>query len=180
MKGVVFTEFINMVEEKFGYDTVDELLMQDGLSDGGAYTAVGTYPHSEMVQLVMGLHQKTGLELPVLLKTFGKHLFDVFAQSYGMFFEHARTAFEFLNSIENYIHIEVQKLYPDAELPHFENIMIDENTLQMDYFSDRSMADLAEGLIESTFEHFQEKASIEKSVVEPNGKHVRFLLRIRE
>lgn len=178
MKGVVFTEFINMVEEKFGYDIVDELLMQDGLTDDGAYTAVGTYPHTEMVQLVMGLHQKTEVEVPLLLKTFGKHLFGVFSKSYGVFFEHAKNAFDFLNSIENYIHVEVQKLYPDAELPRFENTMIDNKTLQMDYYSDRSMADLAEGLIESTFEHYQEDAHIDKTIVEPNGKHVRFVLKI--
>lgn len=29
-------------------------------------------------------------------------------------------AFQFLKNIENYIHVEVRKLYPDAELPTFE------------------------------------------------------------
>lgn len=177
MKGVVFTEFIDMVEEKFGYETVDVLLRQEGLSSNGAYTAVGTYPHSELVKLVMALHEKTGIPVPALLKAFGNYLFQTFRKGYGAFFENANNAFNFLESIENYIHVEVLKLYPDAELPRFESKRIEGNTLQLDYFSDRRMADFAEGLIESTFEHFEEKVHIQKSNQDERGAHVRFLLK---
>jgi hypothetical protein len=55
MKGLVFREFIDLVETKFGDDIVDEIIEAADLPSGGAYPAVGTYPHSEMVSLVVEL-----------------------------------------------------------------------------------------------------------------------------
>ncbi len=47
MKGVVFRAFVDLVEERYGEEVVDRLLSHPGLSTGGAYTAVGTYDHTE-------------------------------------------------------------------------------------------------------------------------------------
>lgn len=55
MKGMVCTEFIEMAEEKFGFDAVESMLAGSNLTDGGAYTAVGTYDHGEMIQMVVRL-----------------------------------------------------------------------------------------------------------------------------
>ncbi len=45
MKGVVFTEFIEMVEDQFSADMVDDIIDDAQPPSGGAYTAVGTYDH---------------------------------------------------------------------------------------------------------------------------------------
>nr|WP_317171239.1 hypothetical protein [Spirosoma utsteinense] len=37
-----------MVEQKFGYELVDSLLLTADLPSGGAYTSAGTYPPHEM------------------------------------------------------------------------------------------------------------------------------------
>lgn len=177
MKGVVFTEFLDMVEDKFGYQLVDTIIEEANLPSGGAYTSVGTYPHQEMVALVMGLHKHTQVPVSDLLKTYGKHLFGIFSKSYGHFFQDVQSAFAMLESIENYIHVEVKKLYPDAELPSFKTKRLEKNLLEMIYYSDRKMADLAEGLIESTFEHFNETVIIQKEILENDGQVVRFLLK---
>ena len=113
MKGIVFTEFIELVEEKFGYAMVDDIIEASDLPSGGAYTAVGTYSHSEMVKLVAQLSQRTDISVDDLLKIYGKHLLSVFLRSYPQFFENVNSAFTFLQKIDNYIHLEVQKLYPD-------------------------------------------------------------------
>ena len=52
MKGVVFTEFLEMVEDQFGYETVDAIIVNSKVPSEGAYTAVGTYPSSEIFSLV--------------------------------------------------------------------------------------------------------------------------------
>jgi len=59
MKGIVFTEFLQLVEEKFGYEMVDKLLVAANLEHGGAYTAVGTYGHQELITLVSKLSDET-------------------------------------------------------------------------------------------------------------------------
>lgn len=96
MKGIVFSESLELVEEKFGLETVDHLIESTELASGGAYTAVGTYPHSEMVALVVALSQKSGIPVPDLLKVFGHHLFNTFNKNYSVFFEGVEHPYDLL------------------------------------------------------------------------------------
>jgi len=59
------------------------------------------------------------------------------------------------------VHIEVLKLYPDAELPSFTIDHVDDKTLIMLYKSSRPFAMLAQGLIKGAAEYFNEKILIE-------------------
>ncbi len=52
MKGLVFTEFLEMVESKFGYEVLDRLTSLPSLKGHGAYTSVGNYPHGEMLKML--------------------------------------------------------------------------------------------------------------------------------
>jgi Haem-NO-binding len=176
MKGIVFTEFIDMVESKFGFDMMDDIIESSNLPSGGIYTAVGTYDHTEMVQLVVGLSKRTEIPIDQLLKAYGKHLFGVFIKSYPHFFENTNNVFDFFEQIDRYIHVEVQKLYPDAELPKFDTNRVGDNTLEMLYQSDRKMADLADGLIEAAIEHYQESATVDMHNVNEDGSSVKFII----
>ena len=176
MKGLIFTEFLEMVEDGMGYDTVDQLITESNLPSGGAYTAIGTYDHSEMVTLVMGLSKKTSIPVPDVLHAFGQYLFGTFQKSYSTFLDAAPDAFTFLESIEKYIHVEVRKLYPDAELPRFHTSRKKEKLLEMTYYSDRRMSDFALGLIEKTFEYYKEKATIHRHYVKKDGSEVLFTI----
>lgn len=176
MKGVIFTEFLEMVEQKFDYEMVDKLLTNTDLPSGGTYTAIGTYSHTEMVSLVVKLSQETSVPIPNLLRVFGAYLFKTFSKTYAHFIKDAPDAFTFLKSIHNYIHVEVKKLYPDAELPHFYIEHPEPNTLIMDYQSVRKMSDLAYGLIEACLEYFDENASISQEAINDEGTLVRFVI----
>jgi len=120
MKGIVFTEFLEMVEQRFSPDVADAIVDASGVPSGGSYTAVGTYDHGELIALVAALSRATGLAIPVLVREFGRHLFRRFVELYPRFFSGVGSAFDFLMGIEMHIHTEVKKLYPDAELPSFE------------------------------------------------------------
>lgn len=175
MKGIVFTEFFEMVEQTFGYDMVDTLIETTELESGGVYTSVGTYNHSEIVNLVVNLSKQTKTEIEVLLHAFGRYLFDTFLKSYPMFFEKASNSFEFLASIDNYIHVEVQKLYPDATLPRFSTDIVD-GKMEMIYKSERSMSALAQGLMEKTLEHYGEDLEISRELISEDGSEVKFVI----
>mmetsp|Transcript_28494 Transcript_28494/g.43815 ORF Transcript_28494/g.43815 Transcript_28494/m.43815 type:complete len:180 (-) Transcript_28494:1104-1643(-) len=174
MKGLVFTEFLEMVEDKFRFEVADKIIESSDLPSGGVYTAVGTYEHSEMVQLVTHLSSESGLTVPQLLKAYGNHLFTRFAAGYEVFFKDVSDGFVFLEQIDGYIHVEVRKLYPDAELPSFETKRISDNQLEMIYTSERRMGDFAEGLIEGCATHFNEDYDIQSEKVEESGKVIRF------
>ena len=51
MKGIVFTEFLEMVEAQYSPAFLEDLIDEVQLSSGGAYTSVGTYPHRKLVSL---------------------------------------------------------------------------------------------------------------------------------
>lgn len=176
MKGIVFTEFLEMVETEFGMDMVNGLLESTQLESGGVYSAVGTYHHKEMVSLVVELSNRSGMGLPDLLKAFGKYLFNTFKTSYASMFESSTDGFDFLERVDQEIHVEVLKLYPDAELPSFRTERLSDKVLQMDYRSDRSMGAVAHGLIEACGEHYNEGFDIEMEPQTEDGKYVRFLI----
>jgi hypothetical protein len=177
MKGMIFTEFLNMVEETFSLNMVDQIIESSALPSGGAYTAVGTYPHSEIVQLVVNLSRETAIPVPTLLHSFGKRLFQSFSVRYAHFLNHTPSAFAFLEKLESYVHAEVKKLYPEAELPKFECEKLSGGRMSMIYRSHRSMADVAHGLMEGCFDHFHENVAIEREdLSEGNGSIVRFIL----
>jgi hypothetical protein len=171
MKGMVFTEFLDMVEAKFSVDMVDDILDEANPASGGAYTAVGTYDHQELVDMVVALSNKTGIEIPTLVQVFGEHVFGVFAANYPSFFENVNCALTFLHGIEDIIHAEVIKLYPDAQLPKFD-CYYEGETLIMDYSSPRHFADLAEGLIRGCGAHFGETLLVER--IDLSAEQARF------
>lgn len=154
MKGVVFTEFLEMVEEEFSADLADTILESSDLASGGTYTTLGTYDYGEMVQLVSRLADETGISVSKLLLAFGEHLFGQFAKGHPHFFANNSSAFDFLLKVEDYIHVEVRKLYSDAELPSFEYDTSVPGRLLMTYRSSRPFGDLAEGLIRGCIKHF--------------------------
>lgn len=175
MKGIVFTEFFEMVEEKFGYEMVDTIIENSELESGGIYTAIGTYSHNEIVQLVVNLSKETNIDIELLLMEFGRYLFNTFQKSYPKFFEEASDSFQFLQSIDNYIHVEVKKLYPDAALPSF-STDIKDGKLIMVYESERSMSALAHGLIEKTLLYYKEEKTIEREPLSEDGSKVKFTI----
>lgn len=176
MKGIIFTEFLDMVEQMFGYRMVDTLLLTTELPSGGVYTSVGTYQHTEMVNLVISLSNKSEIPVSDLLRTFGTFLFNSFTKTYHHFMERAPDAFSLLESIHNHIHFEVRKLYPDAELPHFEIERESESTLIMTYTSARKMADLAFGLIEGCTNYYKEKVVISQIPLNEDGSITKFVI----
>lgn len=164
-----------MVEERFGLELADELIETSNLASGGSYTAVGTYPHQEMVNMVVRLSELSNTAVPDLLNAFGHHLFETFYRNYPGFFVEVKHPFDLLEQIDNHIHVEVKKLYPDAELPRFETTR-NGNSLTMVYRSERKMADLAIGLIEAAAKKYETELTIETELLAADGSAVMFKL----
>lgn len=161
MKGIVFTELMDMVEATFGADMIDDVLDECNLESGGAYTSVGTYDHKELLEIVGALSRHTDIPIRDLVHKYGHHLFSRFHTLMPVFFEKPANAFEFLESVHDYIHVEVKKLYPDAALPHFETQRRGDDTLIMTYRSQCPFADFAHGLMQGCVDFYKENIQIE-------------------
>ena len=164
MKGIVFSEFNELVEQTFGDDMLDDIIddCEDKLESGGSYTSVGTYNHEELVHLVVALSERTNISVPDLVKTFGLHLAKVFEVKFPNFFAECDDSFSFFRRIDDHIHVEVKKLYPDAELPKFSYDDSNPDLFELTYESTRQFADLAVGLLEGVASHYNESINIEK------------------
>ncbi|MGY6650019.1 heme NO-binding domain-containing protein [Wenyingzhuangia sp. IMCC45574] len=176
MKGIIFTEFLELVEEKFGLEMVDQIITESELESGGAYTSIGTYEFSEMLQLITSLSKNTSIAADDLLLVFSQHLFKGLTKAHPNLVEHYKDPMILLSSIENHIHVEVQKIYPDAQLPTFEMVSQDENKMEMIYKSDKGLYMLGKGLMEETFKLFGQNAEITYEKLKEDGTEVKFIL----
>jgi hypothetical protein len=176
MKGIVFTEFLEHVGRKYGIEMMDFIIESADLPSRGAYTAVGTYDHGELIALVRNLATAIGVPMPELFRNYGQHLFARFSVRYPRFFDGITSSFEFLDRIEGHIHVEVQKLHPDAELPSIDVDWRTEDKIELFYSSTRPFAAFAEGLMRGAIAHFGERIAVRELDAAEDGTFIRFEL----
>ncbi|MEM9680101.1 MAG: heme NO-binding domain-containing protein [Bacteroidota bacterium] len=176
MKGIIFTEFLELVEDKFGLAMVDKIISQSDLDSGGIYTSVGTYEFSEMLQLITHLSNNTDISVDDLLMVYSEHLFAVLVKSHPDLVSHYKDPMDLLASIENHIHVEVQKIYPEAQLPTFDLEERTDTKMVMVYKSDKALYMLGKGLMLETFKLFEVPVDIGFEKLNEDGTEVRFVI----
>lgn len=179
MKGIVFTQFISMVSELYGEDLIDDVLDSLNLESGGAYTSVGTYPHQELVVILSATCEKTKVTPSQMLEQFGGFLLLVFREKFPEFFASHSDPLSFLERVDDYVHVEVYKLYPDAELPRFECRRLGTDELQMDYRSSRHLHYLALGLIKECIKSYGAQGTVSfEEIPSTLGPVIRFKIQL--
>ena len=161
MKGVVFTEFLDLVESSYGMEVADRVLTKGFPTDSG-FTSVGTYDHRILISLIMEFSDAIGKSPRDVILLFGKHLFHRLREIYPESTKGVTSAVELVLKVEAVIHDEVLKLYPDAEVPSFEFPASADGTFQIEYLSARPFADLAEGLLQGCIDHFGDPVQLER------------------
>ncbi|WP_246086166.1 heme NO-binding domain-containing protein [Roseinatronobacter monicus] len=168
----MFTELLAMAEDSFGEEAVDRVIEALDLPSGGAYTSVGNYPCEELFNLIGGFSANSGLSAAALQRLFGHWMMQSFARHYPQFFEGREGSLDMLEAIEDDIHVEVRKLYPDADLPTFNTRRDGPGRLDMTYRSPRALAEFCHGLIESCTDHFGESACVSRRDRSEDGRTV--------
>lgn len=176
MKGLVFTTFLDHVQEKYGEDMVDDIIEAAELPSGGAYTSAGTYPFEEMVSLVTALVAATGTRLPAVLEEFGTACFSKWVNYVPQHFRN-KTLFDIMARIDEFHELEVRKLYPNAELPSFKVESRNDDRLVLGYHSCKPLADLAVGVIKGAAAHLNEEVKVRhERVTGAAGAYVRVII----
>lgn len=176
MKGIIFTEFLDLVEKKFGLVMVDKIINQSQLDSNGAYTSVGTYEFSEMLQLISNLSENTDISVDDLLMVYSEHLFAALLKTHPNLVSHYKTPMDLVASIESHIHVEVKKIYPDAQLPTFDLEERTDNKMVMIYKSNRALYMLGKGLMLETFKLFNVPVNVNIEKLNTDGTEVRFII----
>jgi hypothetical protein len=180
MKGTIFVELINMAEDAFGEDVVDEVLDKTDLENDGAFTAVGNYPCSELIKIVVAFSEHSGISAEDLQRKFGHWMMDHFVDNYAEFFTGKTDSFSLLEAVDGEIHVEVKKLYPDAELPVFATKRLNDEHLEMVYSSPRPLVEFCHGMIEACLTRYDQTAQIEQCPVHGKDNATNFDIQLTQ
>lgn len=180
MKGIVFTTFNDMVEQEIGIDVWENILDSVNPESQGIYTSVEDFPDEELIAMVSELSEITGTPIMDLVKAFGQYLFHALAMKHPVFVDENPDFLEFLKSIEDVIHKEVKKLYPNPNLPTLKWEQADANSLTLFYQSPRKLCHLADGLIQGAAKQYGVDYSFDHAVCMHDGHdHCRFEIRLQ-
>jgi len=180
MKGVVFTAFNDMIEQEIGIAVWDQLLEAVKPESQGIYTSVEDFPDEELGAMIAELSVVTGTPIIDLVKHFGQYLFHTLAFKHSLFIEAEPDFLSFLKSVENVIHKEVVKLYPNPNLPSLKWEQPDARSLVLFYSSPRKLCHLADGLIKGAAEQYQVAYEEEHGPCMHDGSdHCRITIRLK-
>ncbi len=159
MKGVIFNLLQSAVCDEHGEDTWDELLDRTGLE--GAWTSVGSYPHEDLLAVVAAAAAMWDWTPDDVIRWFGRAAIPPLARAYPAFFAPHGSAFPFLRTLNDVHHLEVRKVYPDADLPVFAfDPPREPGVLTMRYSSARALCSFGEGLIHGAGDFFGEPLEV--------------------
>lgn len=176
MKGILFVEFIDFIESHANPEIAQQIINKAKVASGGAYSRVGLYDYQELIQLLVASADELDEPAEKLLSLFSDHLMNMFSREYPDFFTGATSAADILRNLDSHIHVQVKKLYPDAELPSF-NYQQNDDEIVMDYRSPRPLAAVAHALIGACIKHFRTNEHIVSSNVAEDNCSAQFVIR---
>jgi hypothetical protein len=158
MQGVIFNLAEQVVTDAHGADLWDDVLEAAGVE--GAYTSLGSYPDAEFDALVTALVLRLGVDPTAVVRQVGEGAMPLLAQRYPQFFAAHSCTRSFLLTLNDIIHPEVRKLYPDADVPEFTFQVRDQDVLVVEYFSRRKLCSLAAGFVHGAAAHYGERVNL--------------------
>lgn len=169
MKGIVFVKFNEFIEELWGDEFWDTLLNEANLPSEGIYTTVKSYDDQELFTLIDLVVKKKNISSKDAQFAFGKWVFKELYNIAPTGAHDFKDVFEFLHAVQNFIHVEVKKLNPDALLPEFEFLSETVDTLSFHYQSPRKLCFFCEGIIHGLAEHTGQAVTVGQSECEHKG-----------
>ncbi len=152
MKGLILNEFVAYAETAFRVAT----------KGPSSWNANGRYDPATLMALVADVGAANDVPTSEVLRQFGRHLFHRFAALYPAFFVDGESCLDFLTDLDT-LHVEVQKLYPDAQFPSFTSTRAGKDRLQLTYRSELGLADFAEGLLRGCIAYFDEPITLDRA-----------------
>lgn len=168
MKGVIFNATQEAVIELFDEDTWDDLLDAAGVD--GVYSSVGTYEDADLLAIVGAAVETTGMSTDDVLIAVGRKALPYLADRVPSLIGECTTSFEMLGLIHDVIHVEVMKLYDDAQPPQFSYSDLPNGGMRMGYRSPRMLDALAEGLIHGVGDRFGETLDVVRHPATSDGE----------
>lgn len=154
MKGIVFNLLEQFITEKMGGEKYEEILAGCPLKTREPFVGPGSYPDEDLMALVNMTVEKMGVELPEALRAFGRFCVPKLAERFPIFMSPHNHPKPFLKTVGSVIHVEIKKLYPDAEPPSLTYDDPAPGQLIIRYKSKRRLCRFMEGLIDGVADYY--------------------------
>lgn len=169
MKGVVFNLLESFICEGWGDDVYEEILAQCPLHTQEPFVGPGTYPDADLVSIASATANHLGLSLPEALRAFGVYSLPHLVGSAPDLTRPLTTPEALLLAVDGVIHVEVRKLFPKAQPPQFTVRKNDDDSLHLEYRSDRKFCPFLEGLFDGLGDYFDHDIRAVKQVCMYDG-----------
>ncbi|MCV6628889.1 MAG: heme NO-binding domain-containing protein [Flavobacteriaceae bacterium] len=174
MKGIVFTEYLEMTEMYFGLEAVDFILENSQLASKGVYTSVGEYDYRELYALNDALSAYTDKTANELMYIYGKHFFGYLRKTYYQFFDMFEDPILMLLSFEDLVYVNLRQQYPDVDFPTYHLLERYEDSIVVVYSSTDGLYLYAVALVEMVFKYFGSQCKVQIDLIEEDGTRVKF------
>ena len=160
MKGIIFNLAEEVVTSLHGEDVWDAILERAAVD--GAYTSLGSYPDEELTALVVAASELLSSSPDAVLRSLGEGAMPLLAERFPSFFAGHTSSRSFILTLNDIIHAEVRKLYPDATVPDFGFERPSDAEVLIVYESPRQLCALAEGFVAGAANHYGEAVVMEQ------------------
>ena len=172
MRGLVLNLLEEVVQRERGADFWDDIVDEAAVS--GAYTALGTYPDSDLLDLASAVARRVGTDTSAVFRHIGLQGFDILARRYPELVETHVDVRSFLSTLNQVTHPIARRLEPGVVVGDFEFETSEPSlgVLELVYRSERGWCDLAEGLILGAARHFLQQVDVEQIACVHRGNDV--------
>lgn len=167
MKGEIFNLLEDFVIENMGVETYEEIHREcaPSLHTKEPFVGPGTYPDSDFQEIFAALLRRTSLVAASASRAFGRFCFPRLLARLPGYAERCGDPKTFLRSVHDVVHVEVRKVYRDAEPPQFTYRDSGFNRLIMVYKSKRRLYDFFEGLIDGVSDYYRVPIKVTRKII---------------
>lgn len=169
MKGLVFNITEKYITATHGEDVWFKSVKETGRDPLEPFVGPGTYEDSELVAIIGACCTMVGQSIHRFLFELGRFSFKQLANRHPEFLAGYTHPKPFLLSVNDIIHVEVNKLYQHAYLPSFKYKNEASDELIIIYHSKRKLYDFMEGLIAGVSDYFNIGINTTKNIYEESG-----------
>jgi methyl-accepting chemotaxis protein len=165
MKGTVVSIWLNTCRKLYNDSQVNEAMNHAGWETNKIFSPLEEVDDKVIAKFISKLSEVRSLTKEKLWNDIGRDNIQSFVNVYPIYFK-KKSAYEFLKSL-NDIHIAITKKISGAKPPAVDIVQISKRKAVMTYSSKRKMFDYFLGMLEGTFEYFNEQ--LEYEILEKSG-----------
>jgi len=165
MKGTVVSIWLNTCRKLYNDSQVNEAMDHAGWKTNKIFSPLEEVDDKVIAKFISKLSETRSLTKEKLWNEIGKDNIQSFVNVYPVYFK-KKSAYEFLKSLSD-IHIAITKKITGAKPPAVDIVQTSKRKAVMTYSSRRKMFDYFLGMLEGTFDYFDEP--LEYEILEKSG-----------